>query len=72
MSGPTTSESEREHNRWVLRGLPGYPFLPCPICGYSGDSCDHTGYERARAAIPGLVLDVPPPPDPEWKKEITK
>lgn len=29
--------------------LPGFPFLPCPICkGVEG--CDHTVPERARAA----------------------
>ena len=38
-----------------LRALPGYPWLPCPICQGTG-SCDHTGAERARAAIPGLVF----------------
>jgi hypothetical protein len=36
-----------------LRLLPGYPWLPCPICkGVEG--CDHSYAERARAAHPGL------------------
>jgi hypothetical protein len=39
----------------IFRALPGYPWLPCPICGFNG-SCDHTVLERARAAHPGLVL----------------
>ena len=39
----------------TLRSLPGYPWLPCPICkGFEG--CDHSAPERARAAIPTLVL----------------
>ena len=37
------------------KDLPGYPWLPCPICGYTG-GCDHTRWERARAALPGLHL----------------
>ncbi len=39
----------------ILRDLPGYPWLPCPICGGT-ESCDHTGRERARAALPNLYL----------------
>lgn len=32
-----------------FRSLPGYPWLPCPICkGVEG--CDHIVGERARAA----------------------
>lgn len=32
-----------------LQMLPGYPFLPCPIC--SGvEGCDHAVPERARAS----------------------
>lgn len=39
----------------VLTALPGYPWLPCPICrGIEG--CDHAVPERARTALPGLVL----------------
>ncbi len=36
-----------------LPALPGFPFLPCPICR-GIESCDHTGYERANAAHPGF------------------
>jgi hypothetical protein len=36
----------------LLRLIPGYPFLPCPICnGIEG--CDHIVAERALAANPG-------------------
>lgn len=44
---------------WIatLKALPGYPWLPCPICK-SDEGCDHPVPERARAAIPGLVLPV--------------
>lgn len=38
-----------------LRSLPGWPFLPCPIC-HGTQGCDHSGPERARAAIPNLVV----------------
>ena len=32
----------------ALEAIPGYPFLPCPICkGIEG--CDHTVVERATA-----------------------
>jgi hypothetical protein len=41
----------------IFRAMPGFPWLnPCPRCGYSGDSCDCTVFERARAAHPGLVI----------------
>lgn len=33
----------------TLRYLPGYPFLPCPIC-QGTESCDHTLLERAHGA----------------------
>lgn len=33
----------------TLRALPGYPWLPCPICGGT-EGCDDTVAERARAA----------------------
>lgn len=46
---------EREAFRATLRALPGYPWLPCPICKGNG-SCDHIAAERAQAAIPGLVF----------------
>lgn len=39
----------------VLQNLPGYPFLPCPICG-GVEGCDHSVPERARSAHPSLVL----------------
>jgi hypothetical protein len=39
----------------ILRSLPGYPWLPCPICG-GVEGCDDIGWERARAAHPGLVI----------------
>ena len=45
----------REAFRATLRALPGYPFLPCPICKGT-ESCDHIAAERAQAAIPGLVF----------------
>jgi hypothetical protein len=45
----------REAFRKTLRALPGYPWLPCPICKGT-ESCDHIGAERARASIPGLVF----------------
>jgi hypothetical protein len=44
-----------EESGAFLRALPGYPFLPCRICGFTG-SCDHIGWERARAWHPGLTL----------------
>lgn len=31
-----------------MQVLPGYPFLPCPICG-GVEGCDHSVPERARA-----------------------
>lgn len=40
-----------------LAALPGFPFFPCPICRGT-EGCDHTGYERARAAHPGLSLPM--------------
>jgi hypothetical protein len=41
----------------TLKALPGYPWLPCPICG-GNEGCSHVAPERARAAIPGLVLPI--------------
>lgn len=32
-----------------LQSLPGYPWLPCPIC-HGMEGCDHATPERARAA----------------------
>jgi hypothetical protein len=40
-----------------LAVLPGYPFLPCPIC-HGTEGCDHTGYERAHAAHPAFFTPV--------------
>jgi len=39
----------------VLKALPGYPFLPCPICTRV-EGCDHSVPERARATHPALVF----------------
>ncbi len=49
--------TDREDEEWfaTLKAIPGYPWLPCPICS-GGEGCDHSVPERARAAIPGLVL----------------
>lgn len=45
----------------IFRAMPGYPWLPCPICKQEGypnaiESCDHTVLERARVAHPSLVI----------------
>ncbi len=45
--------------RRLFGAVPGYPFLPCPICKVT-ESCDHTVRERAEATHPGLVLDAQP------------
>lgn len=42
-----------EARRAVLMALPGYPFLPCPLCKGT-EGCDDTVRERALAAHPGL------------------
>jgi hypothetical protein len=47
------------------RDLPGYPWFPCPLCKSEGypnavESCDHTRWERARAALPGLHMPLVP------------
>lgn len=39
----------------VLKALPGYPFLPCPIC-HGTEGCDHSVPERARTVHPSVVL----------------
>jgi hypothetical protein len=47
-----------EESRAFLRALPDYPFMPCKICtseGFSSVSCEHIGWERARAWHPGLI-----------------
>lgn len=43
------AEDERAAFRDMLRLMPGYPWLPCPICKGT-ESCDHIAAERARAA----------------------
>lgn len=48
-----SDDEKRDAFRRTLRALPGYPWLPCPICKGT-ESCDHIAAERARAAIPGL------------------
>lgn len=44
-----------DKDRSIFRALPGYPWLPCPICGGT-ESCDDTVRERALAAHPNLIL----------------
>jgi hypothetical protein len=39
----------REVDARFMRMLPGYPWLPCPIC-HGTEGCDHTVPERMRAA----------------------
>ncbi len=39
----------------TLKALPGYPWLPCPIC-HGTEGCDHSVPERARTAHPGLAM----------------
>ena len=51
----TREEIETEHIIDTLKALPGYPWMPCPICNMR-EGCCHPFPERARAAIPGLVL----------------
>lgn len=47
LSGPVVEDG---FDRIKFGSLPGYPFLPCPICkGVEG--CDHTVPERIRAAL---------------------
>lgn len=48
---------DAEHRIWAVkmtRSMPGYPWLPCPICirdGFKGvGGCDHTARERAEAS----------------------
>ncbi len=46
-------EQRKEAFRKTLRAMPGYPWLPCPICtreGFSSEGCDHTVPERAEAS----------------------
>lgn len=45
----------------IFRAMPGYPWLPCPVCKTEGypneiEGCDHTVKQRATAAHPGLVI----------------
>lgn len=56
-------EDTRRHIHQTFTAVPGYPFLPCPICvseGFKGMACDHTVLERARATHPGLHMFAPP------------
>jgi hypothetical protein len=52
-----TPREERDIEEIVatLKALPGYPWVPCPICNMD-EGCCHPFPVRARAAIPGLVL----------------
>lgn len=47
-------EERKAAFRATLRAMPGYPWLPCPICvreGFKGmDGCDHIAAERAEAS----------------------
>lgn len=50
-----------ETKKSIFRAMPGYPWLPCPVCKMEGyqnaiEGCDHTVLERARVAHPGLVI----------------
>jgi hypothetical protein len=52
----------------IFRAIPGYPWLPCPICKAEGfpraiESCDHTVLERARVAHPGLIIPTTEKPN---------
>lgn len=55
MTAETRSMDERREaqlrelfqNVAMMRALPGYPFLPCPIC-HGIEGCDHSVPERAR------------------------
>lgn len=53
--------TEKEHDAMVekaLDSIPGYPFLPCPICkGIEG--CDHSVPERAEAWRAPTAADLP-------------
>lgn len=53
----TRAPDERTKVFWAqaLRALPGYPFLPCPICG-GVEGCSHTGWERAKAAGHNVIV----------------
>lgn len=54
-------EEKRRAIHQTFLALPGYPWLPCPICKCT-ESCDHTKFERANAAIPGLAFHDTPNP----------
>lgn len=40
----------------VLQSLPGYPWLPCPICNGT-EGCDHSVLERRRAALQAAIAN---------------
>jgi len=44
-----TKDTIKQAFRQMLRLMPGYPWLPCPICKGT-EGCDHIAAERARAA----------------------
>ena len=52
---PQNSSEEQKWTHAMFVALPGYPWLPCPICG-GIEGCSDTVRERARAAHPGLNL----------------
>lgn len=41
----------------AYQAMPGYPWLPCPIC-HGTEGCDHGVPERARAAHTGLCMNL--------------
>lgn len=53
-----TADEKRRWTHLMFKSMPGYPWLdPCPRCGFR-NSCDCSVLERARAAIPGLVIET--------------
>lgn len=50
------TEDRRRQAHKMFSAMPGYPFLPCPICNFDA-SCEHTVLERAQATHPGLVME---------------
>jgi len=56
MNAEQHKELLADADRRFLENLPGYPFLPCPIC-HGIEGCDHAVPERARATHPGLIAN---------------
>ena len=58
----TTDSGRKTVFSTTLRAMPGYPWLPCPICvreGFKGTaSCDHIAAERARASGISFGIDT--------------